>query len=63
MVLDTDFNLGDEVYLTTDNEQLKRLITCIQISPIGLLYKATCGTDETWHYSLELSIEKTLHYD
>ena len=55
MLIDTKFKIGDAVYLQTDNEQQKRLVTGINIRPSGLVYVLNCGTTESDHYELEIS--------
>lgn len=60
MVIDNKYNLGDEVYLKTDTEQLKRLITEIRITPNGIMYLLSFSTEETKHYDMEFSKEKDI---
>jgi len=63
MVIDNKFEIGQFVYLTTDREQLKRVITGINIKPNGgMLYQLQSGTVETYHYELELATEKILEF-
>ena len=62
MVVDCKYNIGDFVYLLTDEEQSPRIITSIQINPSGLLYRLSRGTEETWHYDIEIIKEKTNAY-
>jgi len=57
MLIDTKFKLGDTVYLQTDIEQQKRLVTGINIRPGGLVYLLNCGVTESYHYDLEISEE------
>jgi len=60
MVIENDFNLGQQVFLKTDVNQNERLITAIQISPNGLLYRLACGNSDSWHFAFEVSIEKNV---
>lgn len=52
------FKLGDEVYLKTDVEQRKGLVTGIMIRLGVVLYYVSIGTNESAHYEIELSKEK-----
>ena len=63
MILDNKYNLGDIVYLKTDTDQSERILTSIQVSVIGILYKLSCGTTETWHYDIEISAEKVFNLE
>lgn len=59
MELNNKFNLGRIVYLRTDTEQLKRMITAIRVMPNNLLeYQLTQGTIVTYHYEIEISGEE-----
>jgi hypothetical protein len=58
MILDLDFNIGDVVYLKTDEDQLKRIITGIYLTQNEVIYYVSKGTDESKHYSFELSLVK-----
>ena len=55
MVIDNLFSLGDTVYLTTDNDQRRRIVTQIKVTPSGLLYNLSCGTCNSDHYECEIS--------
>lgn len=57
MVIDNAFNLGDIVYLVTDNDQRRRLVTSIMIFPIGIMYRLSCGLQDSSHYECEISAE------
>ena len=60
--MEETYSIGDFVYLKTDPDQNKRLITGILIRDKQVVtYGLTCGSnEETWHYSFEISIDKTL---
>lgn len=58
MIIDNKYEIRQTVYLKTDEEQLPRIITAIQVNPDGLKYAVINGIDETWHYEFELSLEK-----
>lgn len=52
------YELGDEVYLKTDEEQRIRMVTGIKISNGGVVYYLNQGINESCHYDIEISIEK-----
>lgn len=59
IVVENEYDFGDIVYLKTDNEQLPRMITSIEVFKNGeLLYKLACGTVTTPHYEYEISSQK-----
>lgn len=61
MVIDNKFEIGDIVYLTTDGEQLKRVVTSIFIRPNEqITYELSCGSHASEHYDFEISIEKNV---
>ena len=55
MVIDNSFDLGQIVYLTTDNYQLRRIVTQIKVSLNGITYQLSCGTNYSYHYECEIS--------
>lgn len=55
MVIDNQHELGDIVYLVTDNDQRKRIVTQIKITMSGMLYNLSCGTGNSDHYECEIS--------
>lgn len=57
MVIDNKYDIGQFVYLNTDDEQKKRIVTAIKILPAGIFYCLTCGTVETDHYDIEITAE------
>lgn len=57
MLIDTKFKIGDSVYLKTDVEQQKRLVTGYTIRDGSILYLLSLGTYESPHYDLEISEE------
>lgn len=56
--LELDFDIGDKVFLTTDNDQIERLVIGIYITPLGIIYVVANGVDQSEHYAIELSSEK-----
>jgi len=57
MVINTKFDIGDILYLKTDEEQLKRMIVGVNVRPNGVVYLLNCGSIESYHYEIELSRE------
>lgn len=54
-----EFTFGDEVYLKTDTEQTKRIVTNIILKPKDIVYMVSAsGYDDSYHYDFELSSEK-----
>ena len=60
MIIDNCHNIGDTVYLKTDDEQKERLITCLKMYPNCVTYVLSCGEMITEHYDFEISTEKSL---
>jgi len=55
-----EFKLGEIVYLKTDEEQLKRIITCIQLSGGSMddkviSYELSQGDTNSEHYGSEIT--------
>jgi hypothetical protein len=58
-VVNHKFEIGDEVYLKTDEEQRKRIVVAIKLFKGGeLLYDLTQGVITSLHYDFELSPER-----
>lgn len=60
MVIDNKYSIGQEVYLTTDEEQKRRVVTAITVRPGGMIYELSCGTTTSSHYDFELSDEENV---
>ena len=58
MTINNAFELENLVFFITDSDQLPRIVTAIQISSNGLLYRLACGTTESWHFSYEIASNK-----
>lgn len=54
-VIDNKYELGDFVYLVTDNEQVKRIVTMIKVFPGGVMYQLSAGKEYSDHYECEMS--------
>lgn len=58
MIINNKFNIGDIVYITTDEDQKPRLIYSIEIFTGGyMVYRVVNGTESSTHYDIELSKE------
>lgn len=59
--IEIDYDIGDTVFMVTDEEQFERLVTEIKLTPnTGALYKVVCGVEEKECYAIELSDKKKL---
>lgn len=56
MVIQNKYELGQIVYLVTDEDQSPRMVTQIKIGADGgLIYQLSMGCDHTEHFELEIS--------
>lgn len=61
MVINNKFEFGQILYLTTDRDQLPRMVTGIKVCKHGeLLYEVMSGTLQSTHYEYELCEEKNV---
>jgi len=60
MVIESKFNLGETVYLITDEDQKPRIVTGINVTLSGLRYNLVNGVTDTYHYEIEISSEKNI---
>lgn len=58
MKINTNYDIGQIVFLATDENQKARIITGIIVRPSGIIYYLTCGSEETTHYEIEFELEK-----
>lgn len=58
MVIDNKFEIGQMVYLKTEEEQLPRIITCIIVDMGSVMYELINCTTTSCHYEFELSLER-----
>ena len=57
----TEYDFGDLVYLKTDPEQLRRMVTSFKAMPGTVLYGISLSDGlESFHYDIEITDEKTL---
>lgn len=56
-----EFEIGQIVYLKTDNEQHGRMVTGISLRPNrSVTYCLAFGETETWHYGIEIDDERDI---
>lgn len=61
MIITTNYDIEDIVYLKTDIAQNPRMITQIRIASTHYCeYLLSLGTDNSWHSDFEFSKEKIL---
>lgn len=58
MEINNNFNIGECVFLITDDDQKTRIVTGIQVSSTEILYRLAQGTNESWHFDYEIAKEK-----
>lgn len=59
MEINNKYELGDIVYLKTDEDQKQRMVTGLRVfGKNNILYCLSCGTIETNHYYFEISDSK-----
>jgi hypothetical protein len=56
MVLDNKFEIEQTVYLKTDIEQKERIVTGFYVRNTSITYGLSCGTEETFHYDFEITV-------
>lgn len=54
--VDLEFDVGDVVYLKTDEDQKPRIVAEICIKKTGIVYNLCQGTVTSWHYDFEMSV-------
>ena len=62
MEINNKFNIGEYVFLITDDDQKIRIVTGLQISRNGILYRLAQGVNDSWHFYYEISKEKIHKY-
>lgn len=53
--VDLAFEVGQTVWLTTDEDQKKRIVCEINLKQTGVMYRLCQGTTDSWHYDFEIS--------
>jgi hypothetical protein len=61
MIIDNKFEIGQSVYLKTDEDQRERIIRQLCFRGSGLVqYELMCGTVGSWHDEFEIMEEKNV---
>lgn len=55
MTIETRFDIGQLVYLVTDEDQDAHMVTKISLGGRQLMYELTLGTTSSMHYEFEIS--------
>jgi len=55
MLIEIKYEIGQIVYLKTDEDQKERMVMGARVLPGHIMYTLTCGTQETDHYDIEIS--------
>jgi hypothetical protein len=58
MTINNKFNIGEIVYLKTDPDQHPRMVVGMSVRPNVLIYILAFGSNESYHYELEISNTK-----
>jgi hypothetical protein len=60
MILENKFEIGEIVYLITDPDQKKRIVTSIQITPGNIKYHLSQCDNDFWAEEFEISRDRDL---
>lgn len=60
MTITTKYDLGQIVYLITDDQQLDRIVTGMSIRMGSVIYELSCGSNTSSHYDFEMASEKDI---
>jgi len=60
MVIENKYDIGQTVYLKTDQDQKPRIVLAINVNKYDLTYDVASGTSLSRHYDFEISEEKVL---
>lgn len=55
MVIKNAYEIGQIVFLVTDNDQRRRVVTQIKVTATGIMYNLSCGTYNSDHYDCEIT--------
>jgi hypothetical protein len=59
MIISSDLEFFQTVYLVTDPDQKKRIVTEITLKPGNVIvYSLSCGVEESVHYREEITTEQ-----
>ena len=54
------FDIGEIVYLKTDNEQLERMVCQMTLTQNSVIYDLVCGSEMSNHFDFEISKERNI---
>jgi hypothetical protein len=60
MLIDNFYNIGDLVFLSTDQDQKQRLVTGVLIRQNQIVYYLSSGVEESVHYDFEITEVKSV---
>ena len=60
MTIQTEHDLGAILYLRTDSDQKERMLIQILHGFGGTTYRLVCGTEDSYHYPMEVSTERDI---
>lgn len=56
MIIDTQYDMFDVVYIKHDIDSIERMITSIKVMPqASILYELSVGASSSWHFEFEIS--------
>jgi hypothetical protein len=58
MVIDNEYEIGESVYLQTDQDQHPRLVTALLIRKYDIMYELSCGAYTSNHMDYEITKDK-----
>ena len=58
MIVDNKHNVGDVVFLKTDQDQFEFMVTGIFVTPPGVMYELCQGPASSRHYECEISADR-----
>lgn len=62
LIIDNKYDIGQEVFLITDPDQLGRMVTAVIVTHGQTIkYELKSGTEVTENYEMEISKERDMH--
>lgn len=61
MRIETAYDIGEIVFLITDEEQAERIITRVYVNPNGVAYELSCGIASSTHFEMEMTRTLNIH--
>lgn len=56
MIISTQYDMFDIVYLKHDTDFIERMITSMKIMPqTSIMYELSAGASASWHFEFEIS--------